>query len=180
MASGNPDYSMSVYADIVAQTIGQISVDVIAQTLTNLSIDVNAQSLSEIVNRPKYGASQAASWEVAPVVDTWIDLVDITAQGVLYGGYIFCWNNAQHTYDKVRVTMDGVIVFYDSFYYLATYYLDKQGVDFCYIINYDEVLHQYSMGINPGITFESSLKIEFDSDDPDSTGVIGVLIYATV
>lgn len=192
MASGYPDYWTRTKTDIVAQTlstlavdiaaatVAKMNVDIIAQTIANLDINVNAQSLSEIINRPKYGgAIQGIINQLVVGVGTGT-LIEIAGTGIIYGGFLRVYPLVSHKTDYPMITVDGNLFAagYTPEYLMKDYLC---GYDYVWkLINYNDVDFEYVIGIIAGITFESSIKLQWYNSIADTILVGGRLIYATI
>lgn len=180
MASGTPDYALKTKTDITAIDVATIAIDIAAQTISNINIDVNAQSLSEIVNRPKYGAMQVADYNVADVAPGDTTMHNISAQGVIYGGFFYTYASTLHKADAIEITIDGTQLFILNYGQLLSFGFGNNTPGLFTLNKYDDVGYYYALGLNGPITFESTVLTEYHNSYVDDNGVRAQLFYATI
>lgn len=190
MASGSEDWRIRTDTDIVAQTVGNISVDVVAQalaamniditaqTLDTLDIDVVAQTISQLIQRPKYGSASYSYSSVAVGANDTETIWDISGQGKCYGGYVRIIAGGTHYDDALKLTIDGDAMYSVSFDFLKDTKMYDPKYLYFHLVNYDEENGIYQANFHPDLTFESSFKFEYEDKSGAALTVYSLLFYA--
>lgn len=110
----------------------------------------------------------------------WTTLFEISAQGMVYGGFVASANDVSHKDDIVRVTVDNTIVFQLPFSSLINTGQDAPDMTFCRLMRYDDTDFDYGVGIRPNFTFESGFNVAYDNNEADTTWVVSHIFYATI
>lgn len=168
MAHGAPDWW------------GQNVVDIIAQTLASMQVDVYAQTLNHVTNRPTYGAANIASFTQACGNGAITELASITGTGVIYGGHIWMSGTGTHAADVPALIVDGNTFPAVNSQQAYDRKIFNPGEFAFFIKHFDEVDYKISWGIQPGITFESSLVLKYTQFSGGACTAYGRVIYATV
>lgn len=127
----------------------------------NAFLNVKAQDLAEVINRPKYGGARGVTDLVTCIVSEWTTLFTISGKGMAYGGVIAnLASNSDYT-DHVRYTLDGQVIFDDSFYNLNRYALVNPLGFPIFLTNYSSGVPEFCCSFSYGITFDVSVKVEF-------------------
>ncbi len=166
--------------DIAAQTLTNMDIDIIAQTIGNLDIDVNAQSLAEIINRPKYGGTQIGTYSNAAIGSGSITMIEVSAKGLLYGGWCFVDGTDTRKDDTINMYLDGNLINTVSFATLLDRNQIKLLSDFCYILKYDETDFEYCVGLPQGITFETHFRLDYTHGGGANVALSSDIYYATI
>ena len=168
MAHGSPDWHKLSDVDILAQSVGDIH------------INVAAQDIAQIINRPTYGGANVSTYDSNPPTSTTTELISITGQGVIYGGYIWIHDGTSRYNDSFILHVDGVDIFNITSYYLRTLNFSKYENTPLRMCVYNEYMKYYLATIQNDITFESNFKIKYANAGGGASTVTAQAYYATL
>lgn len=151
----------------------------------NAFLNVKAQDLAEIINRPKYGAAHGEGADVTVDPGETYTLYNISGKGIVYGGAVWTPNppvptGVNQVDSSVTVLADGEGLNAARFTYLNTLGLFLPTSMVTYLTAYDTTSHIYAVAITPGITFETSLKVQYIENNLENPSVGATLLYALV
>lgn len=170
MASGAPDWHKISDVDIQAQSIGDVN------------INVAGQSISEIINRPTYGEGEEAIATEIVSAGTTESIITISGTGVLYGGWVTISDTNNHFNDKPKIYIDGNYFAGVSFNSLFNNGFIKNSK---YLFNltrkeFDSPHYRAVACIGSGVTFETSLQLQYQNSEATDIDVGAILTYATI
>jgi len=149
-------------------------------SLGNLLLNIKAQDLAEVINRPKYGACTPAVGAVACPADVTTGIVDVEGKGVIYGGFLNLQAAAAITATTIKITIDDTVVEETQPYLLWDYQLLSPWSRLFYLLRYTDAKTNITLGLSPGITFESSFTIDLVEGDSQQVDVENGVFYALV
>ena len=143
-------------------------------------VDIAYQALSELISRPKYGGAIGSRGSTVVTASAVTDLVSVAGKGMLYGGYLFMDYTSTQFGSFVQLEADGATICKCDFTSLNKYVIDDPCAFPLTLYRYDNAAFIYSVGIGYGITFETSLKLQYDEQHGTTPDVNYNLIYALV
>ncbi len=146
----------------------------------DVPVNISAQELAEVTNRPKYGASQAASGTAIITTTALTTLFTISGKGMIYGGRLVSTGNVSHSLHTLKLYVDGELVLVNAFSELLSY---NTAIPFStpfYLMNYNDVDFVYAAGFNYGYTFESSIVLQYGRTETGTFPVYYILYYALI
>jgi len=146
----------------------------------NLTLNVKAQDLAEIINRPKYGAAQRATADVYVTASAETVLISVSGKGIIYGGRVTLISATEPNLDDARLYVDGQRIADSHYSVMILNNLARLGCEVLSLTCYDTDSGRYTLGIAPGITFESSFSLSFWEYYGETPYVFGAVIYALV
>lgn len=111
--------------------------------------------------RPKYGAATNANGHLVVTANALNDLYVYSGKGIIYGGTIRLDYTSGQRDSIPFLSVDGVSLSMISIYDLYWYSMTKPYTGSIYLLGYDDAQFVYSLGISPGITFESSIELTY-------------------
>lgn len=170
----------SLSIDLAAMTLEKIDIDIIAQTIGDLTINIAAQNLSEIINRPKYGAAQAANATFVATANATITVVSVSGKGIIYGGMLGSIGTPGTHGNIPIIRVDGVELTTASFWAANFYRMYKEHNYPLYLTRYDATDYDFSVGVSGGLTFESSFAMLYTENNGTTPSVTTRVIYALI
>lgn len=143
-------------------------------------IDIAYQTLTTQVVRPAYGGAQNSRATVAVAANSWTELVSVGGKGICYGGYVHVHYTSPQKNSLVKIEYDGALTASKSFYILNHNNLNNEKCCPIFLLKYDEVNFNHSVGLEYGITFDSSLKLFYKEQHGGTPNVNYNLVYAKV
>lgn len=130
--------------------------------------------------RPTYGGALIASGSkpVKPHVQT--NLVNVAGKGMTYGGAVWLDYTLTQANSRVLLGCEGIAVTDLSFVRLNDYNITKPESLVVFLNKYDSINHIYSVGISYGVTFESSLILNYLEEHGNTPTVHYRLVYALI
>lgn len=143
-------------------------------------IDITYQSLGEIINRPKYGgAGMLIGLQTVPIdQDTFI--ASVIGKGMIYGGIMRTSPTETQNLSVPILKIDGEVVANASFFNLNYFNQVSPNTSPFYLLKFDDVGFIYSVGVSPGMTFESGFEVRFNENHGRTPIVICRIFYALV
>ena len=123
------------------------------------SINITGQDLAEVIERPKYGESEFASYSGIIAEDDDAILFSVTGTGMVYGGQIYHLGAFDTSYAYIVPEIDGVVMTAASLAGLLDWQTEDKNMYICFDQYYSEENGKYINGITRGITFETSFLI---------------------
>ena len=123
--------------------------------------NIVGQDLAQVIQRPKYGAAQVATYYDVITEDDADALIDISGTGMVYGGYISLDFTGNPNYTLFSVAIDGVFSNWESLYSLNALQIVDPGMWILYEKYYSEENDKYILALTPGVTFETGFAIVF-------------------
>jgi len=143
-------------------------------------INIAYQTLTRQIVQPTYGGAQNSRDTVEVEANSWTTLVSVGGKGICYGGYVHVHYTSIQKNSLVKIEYDGALTASKSFYILNHNSLDKPTCCPIFILKYDDIIFNYSVGLQSGITFDSSLKLFYKEVHGGTPNVNYNLIYAKV
>jgi len=143
-------------------------------------VDIAYQALSEMIVRPKYGGAIGSSGSGLVAANSLTTLLSISGKGMIYGGYVWLQHTSTQKNSYVQLEIDGQVVAGDSFLTLNGIGADKPRACPIPILKYDDTGFTYCVGFAYGVTFESTLKVQYDENHGDTFSVDYNLVYALI
>ena len=141
-------------------------------------ISIVAQALAELVNRPAYGVPKTLFFGETVAPNTFKLVGSVTGKGMMYGGFI-AWSSAGECKNtEIELYLDGVLAIRYGPAALLQAGLLNNGSCYIYLLNYDDVNKEFSIGFSYPITFETSLAVYIDTYNDANHSVTMRLLYA--
>lgn len=130
--------------------------------------------------RPKYGAANNSHLNKVVTANTRTTILSVSGKGIIYGGCMYLdYTSGQR--DSIPVLkVDGLDLSVISIYDLYWYSMTKPHTGSFYLLGYDDDLFVYSLGISPGVTFESSFELIYDEKHGTTPTVRCSVDYALI
>ena len=146
------------------------------------SINITGQDLAEVIERPKYGGAQYASYGGEIVEDSDDIIFSISGTGMIYGGIIY--HSGAFDPDKVgnQPAIDEATMAYLSIEQLNIRQIEDKNMWFLFEQYYSEENDKYIQGIVRDITFETDYSIKIWNHAGSGAGDIvqASLMYALI
>lgn len=126
-------------------------------------VNIITQDLAEIINRPKYGGARLLYGQEACPLNQWTTLFSLSGKGMVYGGLIIDIYAGANLNDSVRYSLDAQTIFSDSFGSLNLYSVTNPLGHPVFLNKYSTADDQYCCSFSYGITFDTSVLVEFFS-----------------
>ena len=137
--------------------------------------DVLFQTLSELITRNKLGSLQIAEPYPYPYEKDLYTITVVSGKGVVYGGHYHTVRIANY----IKLIIDDQEEMYtpelESLYRMQRI---NPEIGLEYLVQYDLVTPLFTVGIMPGITFESSLKIKINHTVTEP--MVYTILYAVI
>lgn len=146
----------------------------------HVGVDVAYQALTEMIVRPKYGGGLIASGSKEVTASIQNTLVSIAGTGMTYGGSVWLDYTLTQANSRVLLGCEGVAITDLSFKRLNDYRITKPASSVVFLNRYDPISFIYSVGISYGVTFESSLILNYLEEHGTTPTVHYRLIYALI
>jgi hypothetical protein len=169
-----PTATSTFKTDIVAQSMG--NVNVAAGTVGGMDIDINSQSLNLLLQSPSYGTPTYTSGSQAANPGETKTLINISGKGIIYS-FIFNDDSSpnQGSLDQFKITIDGNVLYQTSFSALLRFSGHGSNA-YPTMTFYDIINGDFNMVWPLGLTFNTSIKIEFIKYNDDSAGATGTVV----
>ena len=141
-------------------------------------IDITAQSIASLATRPTYGGVGTTYANFSVTNGQNKEMISITGQGIIYGGYILLYASAEVVNFRCFPTIDGHSAVYQSVETIKTMNLIRPHGLTPTLIFQDEVNFDYALIIEGGVTFESTYKYNLYNLDAAAVNSWVYLYYA--
>lgn len=176
MATGLPDYLRGV--DVAAQALAEIVVR--PQNIPRTDVDVTAQTLGQLINRPKYGGAIRTIGSIVATPNSLETIVTISGKGMIYGGITNVVTGSDQGNSIVILNVDSNTLMGMSFKDLNYYCLYNPLCTPIIVLRYDNAGYKYTVGLAYGITFETSLTVQYYEKHGTGPSVTSRLFYALI
>jgi len=143
-------------------------------------IDVAFQSLGQIINRPKYGGAVQSAGSVVVTASVQTQIISVLGKGMVYGGILFLDYTSTQRDSFPVLLVDGVNINPVTFTNLNKYGVNIPRAYSIAMAVYNDVDFIYSVQFSYGITFESSVSIEYQEEHGTTPVVASQLTYALI
>lgn len=130
--------------------------------------------------RPRYGGARIVSDSKQVTKNIQTNLVAISGRGMTYGGAVWLDYTLTQANSRVLLGCEGVAITDLSFLRLNDYGIDQTKTLPVSLNRYDPISFIYSVGISYGITFESSLILNYLEQHGTTPTVHFRLVYALI
>ena len=143
-------------------------------------VNIFTQTLSEITIRNKYGTPTFSAAIVPVPSDEDTIILTILGKGMIYGGFVSSAGAATQRNDKVYIKLDGAVTWPLTFFNLNNFGLTDPTSMFPYLLKYDDINFLYTVGLNYGTTFETSLVIHYTETHGNTPTIYPWINYALI
>ena len=130
--------------------------------------------------RSTYGAAKRKQTTVNCLGGVVTPLFTILGKGITYGGYVHLFPGVTHKDDFLDLAADDISLLSTSFKALAALGIISPGNTPYYQTLYDETNFHYCCCFAPGITFETSLKLDYWNVEVGAVLVVYYIYYALI
>jgi len=130
---------------------------------------------------PKYGGFktyQHSELNLSSV--NYTTIVNVTAKGKIYDGYLCFVGTAMDVFAKLKVTIDGAVTQETTLDFLLNRFWSFSNRGILNIIAWNDEDEYYYVQVGKDITFEQSYKIEAKGTNDNSLNCTSVIYYAQV
>ena len=147
------------------------------QTAIQISY-VEIEGLDFLTIRPAYGESKRFFGSVSCGASATTELVEVTGRGVVIGAY-FRWTAAS-SWSSIQpiIKCEDVVIFQYAANVLNARKIYDPSLLPLYLIQFDDTDFEYIVGVQPGITFETSFKMEIQNPYGGSISVYYDICFA--
>ena len=128
----------------------------------------------------KYGSAQRAAYDGYVTANTENNIITISGKGRLYGGYLYTDQGTNQKNDRVRVYVDGVMIFSLMWEGLYTQNTTTGTPSPVSLTRYDIGSQGFAMVFGGNITFDSELKITYGEYGGYTPRVGSEIYYALI
>ena len=128
--------------------------------------------------RQIYGAAHTEQNATLVVASVATPILDVSGKGIIYGGALLLdyTSTQKNSYPEIRI--DGVELSVLTMIDLMKFSLVKDKSCPFYILHYDEKNFIYTVGIQPGMTFEVSFELIYNENHATTPFVLAWITYA--
>jgi len=145
-----------------------------------MKANLSAQDLKPLRVMPFYGGADDLEAVGAGTKDDWWYMVEITGQGIVYGGWFYLIGLESHANDKLKVLIDGTFLEGTLWNKLDEWDVKHPTSAPFYMTKYDDVGFEYGFTFQHGITFETEFKVLYYRSVDDVTSSRCRITYAKV
>jgi len=143
-------------------------------------VDVAYQALSQMIVRPKYGGAQSVDGYLAVTASDQSILFTISGKGMIYGGYVKVEFTSSQKDSGFLIYTDGAKFGTAGFEALNMFGITLEHSYPLYLRKYDDVNFVYCMALSHGVTFETSLRLDYLEQHGATPTVWYHVIYALI
>ena len=155
-------------------------VDLTADANGFLQMNVSGQDLDILQSRPVYGAATGAVGSAAADASSITDLISVTGQGQIYGGFLETQGAGSIIADIPLVLVDGSAFSGLTIGGRDEKHITMPGMDILYDVDFLGSLNHVVLGLMPLITFESSFSISYSEQSGRTPQLFANVVYALV
>jgi hypothetical protein len=168
-------YILTVMKGDFGGTLKTIAVDTNGIMKANISV----QDLNYLKFRPVYGSmDEVIESGVICASGVRTAVVSITGKGAIIGGWVAPPSGFSEVYKFIGLTIDGTAQQVVGFSNLQYHNAFTPGKYPFYIDIWDDTIQHQSISLSPGITFESSISVDFYHNSGVNRAVDAVIWYA--
>ncbi len=130
--------------------------------------------------RPMYGAAKILRADTIAVPKDTVFVGSIEGKGMIYGGCLYPEAAIEQKDSAFLIKIDGSDVGQRSFSDMEIWWLVSESSYITYLLQYDQKRHRYSVGLCPGVTFETSFEIYYIEDHNEAPIVVAKVNYALI
>jgi len=130
--------------------------------------------------RPTYGGAIIKSGSKEVTANAQTNLVNIAGKGMTYGGAVWLDHTLTQANSRVLLGCEGIAITDLSFVRLNEYRITIPESMVVFLNRYDSINFIYCVGIRYGVTFESSLILNYLEEHGTTPTVHYRLVYALI